>query len=536
MNVRARRRSLLAPLGLLLFLGCQSIAGLQEREEAAGQGGQAAAGQGGTSGEGGAAGQAQAGGGQAGGGQAGGGQAGGGNAGTGGGGAAGTGGTAGTAGSTLTFAHPPKRPAGIAAPSTGSTVHKSFALKHILFGTRDAQSNELDPEAWTKYGFDFDGKCTTKQGSSDACQSVSNLILKTEDYRDGDGCRDNSFGGVLLRTLVDYQKDFEVSVNNSLEIKGTQTLLLEISDIDDGPDDPYAPATLYVAAYTPPVPLKWEDGTGERFIDIDSIDILYNGQLDKANGLLPDGTLKSGATIVPKITFPKGYISGGTWVSGTVEEKNNVLVGTPSDSYLALGSITLPTHLEALVFTLHFKEGKAFDIIDDAQYGAIISLTEMSKLTSSLIPVLSSCNSFITQVLSGTADFYYPAADLTSTFPYNDSNGLAGCDAISMGFGFIWKEMIIHKERVITSPPTSSSCNGGAGGTAGASGAGGSTSGAGGTAGTAGAGQGGVAGSGAGMAGAAGAGGAGGSGAGGAGGGAGAAGAGPGGQGGKGGA
>jgi hypothetical protein len=331
---------------------------------------------------------------------------------------------AGQAGSGVTLARPPKRPPGDPKPSTGSPFNKSFALKHIYYGTRTPEG-DYDGEAWRKYGFDLDGKCTTNKNSINVCKQRPGVILNSEDYLDGDDCRDNSFGSVIFHTLGLYQKNFEINLNKDVEVNGASTFLLEIEDID-GPDDPYAPANLYLAAYTPKVPLNWEDGNGERFIDISSADLEFEGKVYKGadrDHLLDGDVLKPNVKIVPQLRFARGYVSGGTWVSGNFTEKDGVLVGEPADSFLTLGSVTIPEHLELMAMTLHFKDPQnmSTSTIDESQMGAILSLASINNALNKSVGVIA-CNSAVSAILmSAQTPPFDPAADLLALPPYNDN-------------------------------------------------------------------------------------------------------------------
>lgn len=190
-------------------------------------------------------------------------------------------------------ARPPGRPPGAATPSgTGKTLW--LAVKRYSYGAAPPSGGGT-PSAWASNGYDLDGVCTTERDSVanvDTCLRPAGA--KQDSLIDGERCRDNNFGrniATLLSALGDAEKTL-----NDLVASGSTTWILRIEDVDPSADDAYAPGALFRSSDDRAATVPVWDGSDDRAVQSDS---LLSGDLAK-----------------PVLSFPKGFIAGGTWVSG----------------------------------------------------------------------------------------------------------------------------------------------------------------------------------------------------------------------------
>lgn len=183
---------------------------------------------------------------------------------------------------------------GDAAPSGGETL--TYAVRRFFLGTFDPETDVIALDTWRKFGFDWDGECTTKlqseQNASDTCKRPP--TANAASLEDGDECRDNTAGHLLAEVLGFVDQNFELKAHNNTRSGTDPTIILQIDDVDDGPDDSYAPGRLYVTA--PKVTgILWG---GDDLLDVD-VESLVDAGLDS-----------------PRYELPGGYIRNHVWVSG----------------------------------------------------------------------------------------------------------------------------------------------------------------------------------------------------------------------------
>lgn len=419
------RSRLLAGLGLLSLVswGCQVIAGLEERSElragseVGGEGGSEAAGSGGEGGTGATAGAAGSGGSFPGG--SGSGQGG-----------AGEGGSAGQAGSGPALARPPAR---VGDPvKTGKAEPRVFVVKNLDLGYRDFNKDPLSKDEWgKKLGFDFDGKCTTfSDVTTRACKSTGNVFFGEQGFSDGEGCRDNLFGGAIFPSIGVVKKTFDLDLNFSVESEGAPTLMFEIEDLDDGPNDAYAPANLYIAAQVYKGAPNWAQGQ-PRIIDIDSAEVVdAEGNpcvvpLNPGNNV---GVVPLGCTPRAKIRFPNGYVTNNTWVSGPFDPQNGVV--EPGQGSLILGGVKLDAPLLAALVTLDFFD-EQHKAVSGGMYGAMMSAAELKNALPDFLDRVCIPKDFLgTDIVELVAS----VTDIWSQPPFFTETAVA-CDAITIGMG-----------------------------------------------------------------------------------------------------
>ena len=299
----------------------------------------------------------------------------------------------------------PPRPAGQTLPS-GKGAMRWFAARKIYSGTIDPVTGVTDTKAWKKLGHDLDGECTTLEqsttDSSATCKKPSGA--DSESLVDGDDCRDNAYGRVLSLVVKQLGSAWETNLQAGLA-NGETTLLLRISDLDDGPDDPFAPGALYLSAPRKSAP-HW-DGSDEFQIQADSV---------------------NGASISdpPIVEFPTGYMTEDQWVSGDLGKSPG-----PFPIYL-VSEITMVTLLtRTVVVWLDAQHTRARGSSLSAVAPRSMVLTDLW----SFILDMFSCDTVTASTLVQT--FVLPNSDVGSTPPTFQTPG-AECGGLSVGGAFQW--------------------------------------------------------------------------------------------------
>ena len=321
---------------------------------------------------------------------------------------------------------PPARPYADASPGGGQTL--TFAVHQFYFGTRDPETDQQDPAAWKRIGFDVDQRCTTFQDAgftSPTCKPPAKLETYLDD---GDKCRDNNFGK-YSSNLLSINAKFEPTANQRID-DGYPTMIVQLDDVGMDSCDPHAPGRVYIAAQHDPLlgTLGW-DGTDAREVDSRSV--------------LPDGGLKA-----PRLAFPKGYITDDTWVSGEIDASTQPLI-------LPLGAYLFELHASALVLTM--KLSKDRKKVESSTIFAVVSPDEL------IAAVGPAAISFVGCAASPVVD-----AVIQSLKQYSDLSSDAGsfqdptraCDLISFAMGLEWKA-VQAPTKVVTPPVVPLPCDGG---------------------------------------------------------------------------
>jgi hypothetical protein len=295
-------------------------------------------------------------------------------------------------------ARPPARPPGERAPSNmGRTLW--LGAKRMYLGNTTALG-VTSPDGWRDWGFDVDRVCTTLE---DAVRNVGTCRRDPEANQDvlvdGDLCRDNNFGRHVIGLLTVSSEGFDKKINDGI-FEGNSTWIMRIDDLDDGADDPYAPARFFHAASAAAGTVKW-DGSDVRRVSGESV---------------TDKSLEK-----PLIAFPNGYVRDHVWVSGEPLESELILPFS-SELRVPLRGMIITLQLEA-----DHKNGKR------AALGGAIP---MSALESVLRPVAESAG-----FCPGTP-LYESLLRKISRFPDlvagapNFQDETRACDAMSLGIGF----------------------------------------------------------------------------------------------------
>jgi len=320
-------------------------------------------------------------------------------------------------------ATPPQRPAGTPEPSgKGKTLW--FGMKRMYLGSLNAFGAET-ADAWKEWGFDLDKVCTSAEDSQRNVGTCKRPVGAGQDSLvDGTRCRDNNFGHHVVALLKISSSGFEQRLINSL-LDGGNTLILRIDDVDDGPDDPYAPAKFYRADALKGA--KW-DGSDLREIVSDTV--------------LDDSIEK------PRTFFDKGYIKDNVWVSGDPELKSLLL---PVSS-----SLFVPLTLDGARITLELTPDHT-----GGKRGTIAGAIPLKGIESLLNPVAASAGfcpgSGLYQSLWNS---FQQFPDLVIGAP-NMQDTTQVCDGISLGFSFDVGSIQPVTKLVAPAPGTPDPCDAG---------------------------------------------------------------------------
>jgi hypothetical protein len=314
---------------------------------------------------------------------------------------------------------------------TGTAESRFFIVKNLDIGFRDGNGKPLSGGFGKKLGFDFDGKCTSfKDLPSRSCKSEGNPLFGTEGFDDGENCRDNVFGGTVFPVIGGLKANFDLELNYSVESQGAPTLLFEIEDLDDGPNDAYAPANVYVAAKIYEGAPNW-GAPQPRILDIESLDVVDKDgnpcplQFNPANNV---ATVPEGCEPKAKLRFPNGYVANNVWVSGPFDPENGIV--EEKKGSLLLGGVLLDAKLQAVLITMNFFDDVHLSVTS-AMYGALLSSEELkASLPEFLDKVCIPQNLLGSDVVSMVTSL----GDIMKDPPFHDDPKVL-CNALSIGLG-----------------------------------------------------------------------------------------------------
>lgn len=326
-------------------------------------------------------------------------------------------------------AKPPPRPAGAREPS-GKGGMRWFAARRVFSGTVDPLTLERDLEAWQKLGHDLDGECTSEEQSeadeSGVCKKQP--TARADALMDGDDCRDNGYGKIFAHVAEKLKSSWELNFHAEVANGGT-TLLLRLSDLDAGPNDPFVPGAVYLSVPRATTP-AWK---GEDQFQIRKSSV--------------DGEL---VTDPPKIAFPKGYLSGNVWVSSE-------LGASPGEFPLFLLREVVMTNLlsRTLVVALDDAHERALGSAFSAVIARAAILSDLTPLFVDMVGCDTSLSNLLLQ------SYVLPSADVGTVPPTFVSPG-AVCQGLSVGAALQWVPIRAPVE--VVDPPAPAVCDGGPGG------------------------------------------------------------------------
>ena len=183
--------------------------------------------------------------------------------------------------------------------------------------------------------------------------------------------------------------------------------MLLLSDLDPGPDDPYVPGAVVIAAPFEGVDggMPAWDGTDVRKIDQSS---LLNKDFNK-----------------PIVSFPKGYVKGNVWVSGDFDK-------TPAILPLPLSGTLYAVPTLSLTFTATLSADHK-----SSTGGVISGAVDTKAFVCALKPLVLAAFSCSEQIAQPFVDQFSNWADLSANAP-NFLNPSMPCDAMSLGAVLDW--------------------------------------------------------------------------------------------------
>jgi hypothetical protein len=120
---------------------------------------------------------------------------------------------------------PPGKPD---APATTATDEKTFAVNQLLLGESD-RNGVASKDAWKNYGYNLDGKISTKD-STDVCQRQAGASPANQE--DGTDGTDNAFGKIIIPFLQPFTATPSKTLTESLA-SGSFTIMLKIKGLTD---------------------------------------------------------------------------------------------------------------------------------------------------------------------------------------------------------------------------------------------------------------------------------------------------------------
>lgn len=263
-------------------------------------------------------------------------------------------------------ARPPARPT-VDRPGPS----RSYAMDQLFLGGVD-RTGHASSRAWQAFGFDLDGRATTKtEGAS--CRAE---VRKD----DGKGGVDNMFGAEIVSIMRSLDPTLETKTNADLA-SGAWTWILVIDDVG-GDDDAKAPGHLYLGAGHAGAPTF---GVSDHW------------------------------PAMEVAAFPEGYVAGGTWVSGT-----------PRAMELPLRIVRQPVllSLQEAIVTLRLADG------DGVVAGALPDAALRKQYLELMHGALSCLKG------PAMEPIFVSHVDFARDLRLGSGDAAAPCDAVSFGVGF----------------------------------------------------------------------------------------------------
>ncbi len=305
---------------------------------------------------------------------------------------------------------PPGKPSG---PVTTSTTAETFAIQTLLLGEYDRTTKVPSSAAWKSYGYNLDGKITTKD-STDVCTAA----VKTNQV-DGNNGIDNAFGSVILpiiQTAASLQTPSD-TISQAID-KGDFTIQIQVTGLDDTPTQTATGLTGQLFA---------SGALGSTPAFDSTTDWPVNAQL-----LVNPTDITQGSTI----KFTDSYVVNGTFVSGDLSTG-----GVQVSISLVFQGVALTLSVNHAVITFDHTTAT------DAANGTIAGVIDTSQLISGLKSVAGRISpSLCGSAFDGIAQQITQASDIMK-----DGTNVAGtaCDGISIGLGFAGKK-VANPDKIAT--------------------------------------------------------------------------------------
>lgn len=318
-----------------------------------------------------------------------------------------------SSGGTAAAGKTPPKPTG--APTT-ATDERTFAVFSLHLGEAD-RAGVANKDAWKEYGYDLDGKASTKD-SKDVCTRQQGASASNqEDGKDG---IDNAFGKVIIPFLAPFAAAPSKQLTDEIQNDGSFTILMKIKGLTDEPAQTNTDlsGTLLVGA---------EYGSKPTFSPSD--DWPYRQD--------------------PQVPITGAYINGGTFVNGTG--------GATVKLSLFIQGVALDLSINKAIIT--FKHNPPNDLVD----GTIAGVIGTEELISGIEKVAGRIS---TQLCGGSTLDSIKQTIRQASDILKDGTNAAGvpCDGISIGIGFTAKRVANPTKVAAEATPPPDPCAEGADG------------------------------------------------------------------------
>lgn len=307
------------------------------------------------------------------------------------------------AGGPLILENPPEP-----GPETpGDGAGQVLAIRKLFLGNTDRNGVE-DDKAWMEYGFDIDGKASTK-ASKDLCQPAAGATPDTV-YPDGKNGIDNSFGANILPTVIALAPAAASGVNDSID-SGSFTIMLDIKELGTGENYNPLKTFLYGGANFD----QTDDGVDQTpaWDGSDEWPVVYE--------LLNNGDIND-----PLVQFPSSYVVTADgkrwWVSGTA----GTLVLN-----LAVGGYTLAININEAQIAMELGADN-----QTATNGTISGVIETEQLIDELAKVAGSIDTTLCPPSSTFDNLANQIRQASDVLQDGTQDPAKTCDGISIGLGF----------------------------------------------------------------------------------------------------
>jgi hypothetical protein len=320
----------------------------------------------------------------------------------------------------------------------------AFAVRRFHFGQNDPVSGDLLSSAWRSIGFDIDGVDTTKDLATSPAPGtcLKDPMAKASTLIDGDEGRDNGFASNLFPAFNAFgNSKIETDLNTGVAAGSSPTVMLLMSNLNDGPDDTLVTSSYYFNVVEQPIKAPLWDGNDDFAVD--------------------SQTLNKNAVNAPKLILPSGYLKGNTYVSGVFNDTSQ-----PHTLFLPLGGLGF-VGLNFLSLTVVIELDAAHEKAKKATIAGVVLPKDLAQLFKTLLETQFGCEG--AQPFVGLTQQVYQMCDLRADAPdFLDPTSTRPCDAISFAID-LELERIQIPSRVLNGPVLTDTC-GGSGGSGGAGG------------------------------------------------------------------
>jgi hypothetical protein len=279
-------------------------------------------------------------------------------------------------------------------------------MQTLLLGEYDRTTKAPSATAWKSYGYNLDGKVTTKD-STDVCTAA----VKTNQI-DGNNGIDNAFGSVILpiiQTAASLQTPSD-TISQAID-SGSFTIQIQVTGLDD-------------------TPTQTATGLSGQLFASGKYDGAGAPAFDSTTDWPVEPSLLANPTDVTKsqIVFTDSYVVNGTFVSGDLSTG-----GVKVAVSLVFQGVALTLTVNHAVVTFDHTDANT------AGNGTIAGVIDTGELITGLKQVAGRISaSLCGSAFDGIAQQITQASDIMKD---GTNNPGATCDGISIGLGFVGKKV-----------------------------------------------------------------------------------------------